>query len=298
MPGIPLLYGNMKRRDFISQSFIGISTMSTLSSFMNTMDELTPSEQIMPALFIGHGSPMNAIEQNEYNHSWAALGKKLPRPKAILTISAHWLTRDTRVTAMERPQTIHDFGGFPQALFDAQYPAPGSPDFAELTKKIVTKTSVQSDMEWGLDHGTWSFLLPMYPQADIPVYQLSLDYYKPMSYHYELACELRELRRKGVMIIGSGNIVHNLRVLNFSGKPYDWATEFDEKIKSYLVNKNHEGIIRYDQLGNAAKMSVPTPDHYLPLIYSIAQQENKEEVTFFNEKTEMGSVSMRSFVVQ
>ena len=272
--------------------------MSTIHSFIKAMDDLSPSEQRMPALFIGHGSPMNAIEKNEYHRSWAELGKHLPRPKAILTISAHWLTRDTRVTAMERPKTIHDFGGFPQALFDAQYPAPGSPDFAELTRTIITKTAVQSDFEWGLDHGTWSFLLPMYPQADIPVYQLSLDYYKPMQYHYELARELRELRKKGVMIIGSGNIVHNLGMLNFSGKAYDWALEFDASIKSFLQDQNHDGIIQYDQLGNAARLSVPTPDHYLPLIYAVAQQEKKETVSFFNEKTDMGSVSMRSFVIR
>lgn len=288
----------MKRRDFLSHSLLGISTMSTFSSFMNSMDDLTPSEQLMPALFIGHGSPMNAIEQNDYSHSWVELGKKLPRPKAILTISAHWLTRDTRVTAMARPKTIHDFGGFPKALFDAQYPAPGSPDFAALTKKIITKATIQDDYEWGLDHGTWSFLMPMYPQADIPVYQLSLDYYKPMQYHYELARELRALRKKGVMIIGSGNIVHNLRLLNFSGQTYDWATEFDQKIKTFLVDRNHHGIIQYDKLGNAAQMSVPTPDHYLPLIYTIAQQESNEQISFFNEKTDMGSVSMRSFVIK
>lgn len=272
--------------------------MGTLTSFMNSMDGLTPSEEIMPALFIGHGSPMNAIEQNDYTRRWAELGKKLPRPKAILTISAHWLTRDTRVTAMERPKTIHDFGGFPQALFDAQYPAPGSPDFAELTKKIVTKTSVHSDFEWGLDHGTWSFLLPMYPLADIPVFQLSLDYYKPMQYHYELAKELNELRKKGVMIIGSGNIVHNLGLLDFSGKTFDWATDFDEKIKLFLLDKNHDGIINYAKIGNAARLAVPTHDHYLPLIYAIAQQGKNEQISFFNEKTEMGSVSMRSFVVR
>jgi 4,5-DOPA dioxygenase extradiol len=271
--------------------------MSTLSSFMKAMDEL-PASDTMPALFIGHGSPMNAIEQNEYNRSWAELGTKLPKPKAILTISAHWLTQSTSVTAMERPKTIHDFGGFPQALFDQQYPAPGAQDFAELTKKLVTKTTVQGDFDWGLDHGTWSFLLPMYPQADIPVYQLSLDYYKPMKYHYELARQLQELRKKGVLIVGSGNIVHNLRMLNFSGKPYDWATEFDEKIKTFLVDQNHQGIIDYDKIGAAAKLAVPTHDHYLPLIYSIAQQEKNEQTLFFNEKTDMGSVSMRSFVIR
>jgi 4,5-DOPA dioxygenase extradiol len=257
-----------------------------------------PSEQKMPALFIGHGSPMNAIEQNEFHNRWIELGKQLPKPKAILTISAHWLTRGSFVTAMERPRTIHDFGGFPSELFAQQYPAPGSPEFADLTKKIVTQTEIQSDYEWGLDHGTWSFLLPMYPQADIPVYQLSIDYYQPMRHHYELAKELVELRSKGVMIIGSGNIVHNLRVINFSGNAgaYDWAVEFDEKIKAMIEDHNHQGIVEYEKIGASAKMAVPTPDHYLPLIYTIALQGKNESVKFFNEKTDLGSISMRSFV--
>lgn len=272
--------------------------MNTLGTFMNEMDNMKPAAEKMPVLFVGHGSPMNAIEQNEYHQSWATLGAQLPRPKAILTISAHWLTRDTRVTAMERPQTIHDFGGFPKALFDQQYPAPGAPHYAALTQQLITKTVVQSDYEWGLDHGTWSFLLPMYPQADIPVYQLSLDYYKPMRYHYELAQELAALRKKGVMIIGSGNIVHNLRMINFEGGAFDWAMEFDEKMKDYIANQNHDGIIEYEKLGPVAKLAVPTHDHYLPLIYAVALQEKNENVEFFNEKTDLGSVSMRSFVVR
>ena len=284
-----------EQKVFFNQLNLETSTMATLTSFMNEMDGIKPSEEKMPVLFIGHGSPMNAIEQNEYHNSWIELGKKLPRPKAILTISAHWLTRDTRVTAMERPKTIHDFGGFPKELFAQQYPAPGSPDFAELTKKLVTKTSVQSDFDWGLDHGTWSFLAPMYPQADIPVYQLSLDYYKPMQYHYELAKELAELRTKGVMVIGSGNIVHNLRMLNFSGQSYDWAIEFDQRMKEFIADQNHQAIVQYEKLGSIAKLAVPTHDHYLPLIYSIALHEKNEQVCFFNEKTDMGAVSMRSF---
>jgi 4,5-DOPA dioxygenase extradiol len=284
----------MHRRSFLAKSILGTS-MATLTAFMNEMDGIKPSEEKMPVLFIGHGSPMNAIEHNEYHNSWIDLGKSLPRPKAILTISAHWLTRDTRVTAMERPKTIHDFGGFPKELFEQQYPAPGAPDFAEFTKKIINKTSVQSDYEWGLDHGTWSFLAPMYPNADIPVYQLSLDYYKPLQYHYELAKELAELRSKGVMIIGSGNIVHNLRMLNFSGQSYDWAIDFDQKMKEFIHDQNHQGIIQYEKLGSIAKLAVPTIDHYLPLIYSIALQEKNETALFFNEETDMGSVSMRSF---
>lgn len=269
--------------------------MTKLNSFLTEMDELKPSDEKMPVLFIGHGSPMNAIERNEYHNSWIELGQKLPKPKAILTISAHWLTRDTRVTAMERPKTIHDFGGFPKELFAQQYPAPGAPDFAELTKKMITKASVQSDFDWGLDHGTWSFLLPMYPQADIPVYQLSLDYYKPMQYHYDLAKELLGLRKKGVMVIGSGNIVHNLQMLDVSGQTYDWAIEFDQRMKEFILDGNHDGIINYEKLGSISKLAVPTYEHYLPLIYSIALQEKNDHILFFNEKTDMGSVSMRSF---
>lgn len=268
-----------------------------MGSFMHEMSGMKPADEKMPVLFIGHGSPMNAIEQNEYHQSWIALGGKLPRPRAILTISAHWLTRDTRVTSMERPRTIHDFGGFPKELYAQQYPAPGAPNLAELTRQLITRTEVQPDYEWGLDHGTWSFLLPMYPQAEIPVFQLSLDYYKPMRYHYELAQELADLRRRGVMIIGSGNIVHNLRMINFEGSAFDWALEFDQKMKSFIADQDHESIIQYEKLGSLARLAVPTHDHYLPLIYAVALQERNEQAVFFNEKTDMGSISMRSFVI-
>lgn len=272
--------------------------MIRLNSFVTEMHGGKPSENKLPVLFIGHGSPMNAIEQNEYHNRWVKLGQELPKPKAILVISAHWLTRDTRVTTMERPQTIHDFGGFPKELFDQQYPAPGAPDYARLTQEMVKSVSVHADYEWGLDHGTWSFLLPMYPQADIPVYQLSLDYDKPMQYHYNLAKELAGLREKGVMIMGSGNIVHNLRMLNFSGPTYDWAIEFDQQIKGFIENQNHQSIINYSDLGAAAKLAVPTPDHFLPLLYIIALQEKNESVTFFNETTDLGSISMRSLIIR
>ena len=271
-----------------------------MSSFNSLLHSLQSSETIdgkAPFLFIGHGNPMNAIDRNEFRSTWEALGKKLPKPKAILTISAHWLTRGTHVTAMERPRTIHDFGGFPPELYEQQYPAPGAPEYAELTKKIVTIVPIQSDFQWGLDHGTWSFLLPMYPDADVPVYQLSLDYHKPMQFHYDLAKQLRHLREKGVMIIGSGNIVHNLRMVNFHNPiPYDWTIEFDEKLKQFISNGDHQGIIQYEKLGNIARLAVPTHDHYLPLIYSIAVQDKNEGITFFNEKTDAGSISMRSFV--
>ncbi len=251
----------------------------------------------MPVLFVGHGNPMNAIELNEYHRSWKKLGKDLPKPKAILCISAHWLTKGTWVTAMERPRTIHDFGGFPDELFAVKYPAPGSPEFAKETQKLIAKTKVQPDLEWGLDHGTWSVLLPMYPEAGIPVFQMSIDYSKPPQYHYELAKELSSLREKGVLIIGSGNIVHNLGMIDWSGKAYDWTIEFDSKIKDFIDGRDHQSIIHYEKLGKIAQLAVPTNDHYLPLLYSLALQEKNEYVSYFNEKYEMGSLSMRSLII-
>jgi 4,5-DOPA dioxygenase extradiol len=271
--------------------------MLSFNTFLKASEGAKPAEEKMPALFIGHGSPMNAIDDNEFHRSWSELGKNLPRPKAILCISAHWLTKGTKVTAMEQPRTIHDFGGFPESLYAQQYPAKGAKQFVEATQNMVKSTQVESDFEWGLDHGTWSVLLPMYPKADIPVFQLSLDYTKPASYHYELAKELKKLRQQGVLIIGSGNIVHNLGMLDFSGKTFDWAIEFDEKIKELILNKNHKPLINYQSLGKAAQYAVPSNDHYLPLLYTLALQEEKDELSFFNEKTQMGSVSMRSLII-
>lgn len=278
---------------------MGTGALFSLSSFMNEMDGAKQQDVKMPVLFVGHGNPMNAITQNEFSASWKKLGDSLPKPKAILCVSAHWLTSGTKVTAMEKPQTIHDFGGFPDELFAAQYPAAGSPSLAEETKKLITKTKVEKDLEWGLDHGTWSVLLPMYPKADIPVFQLSIDYAKPPQYHYDLAKELAELRKKGVLIIGSGNIVHNLGMVNFRNPTikYDWATEFDTKIKDYIKNGDHQSVIDYNKLGKAAQMSVPTNDHYLPLLYSLALQEKNEAVTFFNDKSDLGAVTMTSLKI-
>ena len=284
----------MERRDFIIKSALGATAMVTLNSFMKSFSDEKPAEEKMPVLFVGHGNPMNAIEKNEYHNKWEEMGKTLPQPKAILVVSAHWLTNGTKVTAMEKPKTIHDFGGFPQELFAQQYPAKGSPEFAKETQSLITKTKVESDLEWGLDHGTWSVLLPMYPKADIPVFQLSIDYSKGTQYHYDLAKELAALRKKGVLIIGSGNIVHNLGMVNWNGKPYDWAIEFDEKTKNYIDKEDHNSIINYDKLGNIAKLSVPTNDHYLPLLYSLALQEKGEKISYFNEKIDLGSASMRS----
>ena len=268
--------------------------MVTLNSFMKSFSGEKPADEKMPVLFVGHGNPMNAIEKNEYHNTWTEMGKALPKPKSILVVSAHWLTKGTKVTAMEKPQTIHDFGGFPDELFAQQYPANGSPEFARETQALITKTKVQSDMDWGLDHGTWSVLLPMYPNADIPVFQLSIDYSQPPQYHYDLAKELAALRKKGVLIIGSGNIVHNLGMIDWGGKAYDWAIEFDEKIKKFIDSGDHSSIINYQNMGKVAQLAVPTNDHYLPLLYSLALQKKSDTLSYFNAKCEMGSVSMRS----
>jgi 4,5-DOPA dioxygenase extradiol len=285
----------MDRSEFIKKLALLPLTAAAmkLSEFSKITEGLISTEK-MPALFIGHGSPMNAIEDNEFSRSWKKLGSDLPHPRAILCISAHWLTKGTKVTAASKPETIHDFGGFPDKLFAQQYPAPGSPEFAEETIKTVTSVSIEKDHEWGLDHGTWSVLLPMYPKADIPVFQLSLDYSKPPVYHYQLAKELAVLRRKGVLIIGSGNIVHNLGMINWNGGAYDWAKQFDEEVKKRVLSKEHNDLIHYENLGRAAQLSIPTNDHYLPLLYILAMQDNKDEVSFFNENVDLGSVSMRS----
>lgn len=271
--------------------------MSNLRDAQTQLTESLPKSDIMPVLFIGHGNPMNAIEDNEHSRSWKNIASTLPKPRAILCISAHWETKGTFVTAMEKPRTIHDFGGFPQALFDAQYPAPGAPELAKETAMNITKASVGLDSSWGLDHGAWSVLLPMFPEADIPVLQLSLDFSKPPNYHYELAKELATLRERGVLIIGSGNIVHNLRMIQWGGGKYDWAEEFDSKVKQYIDSGNHQPLIEYEQLGNAAKLSVPTNEHYLPMLYVLALA-NTGIPTYFNDTVELGSISMRSFIVQ
>ena len=293
----------MHRRTLLKASGLAaiaqISGMSTLSALEALGHSLAPSER-MPVLFIGHGSPMNAIADNAYSQSWKALGKKLQRPQAILSVSAHWLTKGTKVASMSKPKTIHDFGGFPKALFDAEYPAPGSPDFAKLTKELVTYSHVQTDESWGLDHGTWSVLLPMYPAADIPVFQLSLDYDQPPTYHYEIGKQLSKLRDKGVLIIGSGNLVHNLRAIDWSGgnKVYDWAREFDSKFTGWMDKGDHASILDYQKiLGNTATMAHPSYDHLLPLFYILGLQQKNEQITYFNEQFDMASISMKSMVI-
>jgi 4,5-DOPA dioxygenase extradiol len=251
------------------------------------------SGETMPVVFAGHGSPMNAIEDNEYSRAWEALGKALPKPKAILCISAHWETPGTLLTAMDRPRTIHDFGGFPRQLYEIEYPAPGSPALCSLVQSLVTRNSVNLDLRWGLDHGTWSVLRRMFPQADIPVVQLSLDRTQAPEFHYALGNELAALRKRGVLVIGSGNIVHNLGMAVYEEGAYDWAVEFDQTVKQLILAGNHAPLIHYSELGRAARLSIPTNEHYLPLLYVLATQEQGEEVRWFNERVTMGSVSMR-----
>ena len=258
----------------------------------------------MPVLFLGHGSPMNAIEDNEYRRSWQALGtqfgKQLPQPQLILCISAHWLTQGWWLTSMDKPKTIHDFGGFPQELFDQQYPAPGAPAAAQEISRAITQPPVGLDKDgWGLDHGTWSVLKPMFPQANIPVLQLSMDYARPPSEHYALGQQLKGLRERGVLIVGSGNIVHNLRATRRGTPPdqaYDWAVEFDGKVAAQMEKGDLAGLADFQRLGSVAQLAHPTHDHYLPLLYAAGAADPKEPLRFFNGSYQSASISMRSAI--
>lgn len=288
----------MKRLDFIKMIGGGLA-MASLHPFYNWTKSLNEEDQKHPVLFIGHGSPMNGIEDNEFSQTWAKFGREIPKPKAVLVISAHWLTKGTHITAMLNPKTIHDFGGFPQELFDVQYPAPGSPTLALETSNLITSTKVELDHDWGLDHGTWTVVRHMYPDADIPVLQLSIDYSKPPQYHFDLAKQLASLRKKGVLIIGSGNMVHNLRMvawdkLNESNYGYDWAIEMNSVFKEKINNGDFKALIEYDKLNAAAKLAVPTPDHYYPLLYAMALQDSKDDINIFNDKMVGGSLNMTS----
>ena len=303
----------------------------------------------MPAVFFGHGSPMNTLEYNRYTDAWRRLGEILPEPKAILAVSAHWMTRGTAVTAMDRPRTIHDFGGFPQELFEFQYPAPGSPHLAARVRELIAPINVQQDQSWGLDHGTWSVLAHVFPKANVPVVQLSLDAGQPPRYHYELGARLAPLRDEGVLIIGSGNVVHNLVRIQWAvdAKPYDWAARFNETVRTHLAAREHRALIdvasfgetanatslsrgprldpigetanatsyitgrtseasrasfslrgpRLDPIGDDARLSVPTSEHYLPLLYILAQQVQGEALSLPVDEIEYGSIGMLSVAV-
>jgi 4,5-DOPA dioxygenase extradiol len=260
------------------------------------------SSQKMPVLFLGHGNPMNAIEENQFVEGFRTIAKEIEKPQAILCISAHWETNGTYVTAMEHPKTIHDFGGFPKALFEVQYPAPGNPSLASTISENILKTHIELDHHWGLDHGAWSVIKHLYPNADVPVLQLSLNYVKTPQFHYELAKELAFLREKGVLIIGSGNMVHNLRKVawNKLHEPeygYDWALEANERMKDLISKNDHQSLINFTKLGEAFKLAIPTPEHYLPLLYTLALQNEEDTLHFFNDKTIGGSLSMTSLML-
>ena len=253
----------------------------------------------MPVLFVGHGSPMNGIQDTEFSRRWTKIATEIPVPAAVLVVSAHWFTNGTKITAMQFPKTIHDFGGFPQELYDVQYPAPGNPLLAEETVNLVHSAKVELDHDWGLDHGAWTIIRHMYPKADIPVLQLSIDYTKGPQYHYDLAKELYSLRKKGVLIIGSGNMVHNLRMvawdrLNDDSYAYDWAAEMNMKFKQLIAGGNHQPLINYSSMGKEALLSIPTPEHYLPLMYTLGLKGGNEKVSFFNDKAVGGSLTMTS----
>ncbi len=255
----------------------------------------------MPVLFIGHGSPMNAIEQNEFAEGWERIAREIPEPAAVLVVSAHWLTRGTHITAMEKPKTIHDFGGFPQALFDVQYPAPGDPEIAIQTIELIKQTTVHADHDWGLDHGAWSVVKQMFPKANIPVLQLSIDYHQSPQYHYNLASELYELRKKGILIIGSGNMVHNLRMLSIQNMNdfnaefgFDWALEMNDVFKKKINAADHQSLINFRDLHSASHLAIPTPDHYYPLLYAAGAAGKNADPFIFNDKAVAGSLTMTS----
>jgi 4,5-DOPA dioxygenase extradiol len=293
----------MDRKAFLK--FLGLTPflygMTNLNELYNQSQSLSNTER-MPVLFLGHGSPMNAIEENQFVKGFRNIAKTLPTPNAIICISAHWYTNGTKVTAMEMPKTIHDFGGFPKELFDVQYTAKGSPSLANETKQLLLPNVIELDEKWGLDHGAWSVIKHLYPYANIPVIELSIDYTKPGQYHYELAQKLQSLRNKGILIIGSGNIIHNLRMIDFANGDkddygYDWAIESRETINKYLLNGDFQPLINFEKLGRAFQLAIPTPEHYLPLIYSLGLKQKDETISLFNDKLLAGSLSMTSLKI-
>ncbi|GAB4021114.1 4,5-DOPA-extradiol-dioxygenase [Spirosoma koreense] len=273
--------------------------MNSLADFKRFTNDLTEQGPLMPVLFVGHGSPMNGIEDNEFSRRWKQMAQEIPTPTAVLVISAHWFTRGTKITAMDFPETIHDFGGFPRALFEVQYPAPGNPALAKETASLLHSAHVELNHDWGLDHGTWTIVRHMYPEATIPVLQLSIDYTKGPQYHYDLAHELYALRRKGVLIIGSGNMVHNLRMVAWDKMDvpdfgYDWTHALNDRFKQLISDGDTKPLIHYDLLGRDAALAIPTPEHYLPLLYSLGLKGSTDAVSFFNDRAVAGSLTMTS----
>jgi 4,5-DOPA dioxygenase extradiol len=289
----------MQRKQFLKSAVTGVLGMTTLSAFNRFTGDLKEQDLLMPVLFIGHGSPMNGIEDNVFSRKWSEIAKSIPTPRAVVVISAHWLTEGTKITAMDTPKTIHDFGGFPKELYAVQYNAPGSPALAKETASLISSTKVEMDHDWGLDHGAWTVIRHMYPDAHIPVLQLSIDYTKGPQYHYDLAKELYGLRKKGVLIVGSGNMVHNLRMVAWDKLDreefgYDWAIGMNVKFKDLISNGDVNRLVNYQSLGKEALLAIPTPEHYWPLLYTLGLKNSREESIFFNDKVVGGSLTMTS----
>ncbi len=286
----------MKRQEFLK--IVALSPLAACApKIMENLNAL-PKTNIMPAIFMGHGSPMNAIEENKFVQGFRAQVASIPKPAAILCVSAHWETRGSQITAMEKPRTIHDFGGFPPALYQVQYPAPGSPNIAAQTQQLIASTPIISNMDWGLDHGCWSVVKHLYPNADVPVLQLSLDINKTPAQHYALAQELAVLRQRGVLIIGSGNMVHHLGLVAWDkvnqNYAYDWALEANHFFKTHIINAHHTPLLNYQSQGKAVNTAIPSPEHFLPLLYVLALQQKNEEAILFNDEALGGSLSMTS----
>lgn len=253
----------------------------------------------MPALFVGHGSPMNAIEDNQYTGTWRNIAETIPKPEAILSVSAHWFTKGTHIMNEEVPRTIYDMYGFPKELYEVTYKTAGSPDFAKISKNLISKET-KFDNSWGIDHGTWSVLVHMYPDRDIPVFQISIDADAPPEEHFKVGKELRTLREQGILIFGTGNVVHNLRLLdwNKANKGFDWAYEFDEYIYKNIMSKNHENILNFNELGNISRLAVPVPDHFYPLLYTLGASYEDDKISVYNKSCEMGSLSMTAYLFE
>jgi 4,5-DOPA dioxygenase extradiol len=286
---------HMQRREALQLLALGATSLAMNLPDLKKLTDDLPASEIQPALFIGHGNPMNVLYDNSFTQALTKIGTTLAKPKAILVVSAHWLTRGTFVATNSNPKTIYDYGGFPPEMYQIIYPAKGSPESAKLVQEEVKKTIVAADAAMGMDHGAWTILKHIYPDASVPVFELSIDFYQSPRWHYELAQELKALRKKGILIIGSGNIVHNLRRANFNddAKVDDWAVEFDEIIKSKIISRDHAAIIDYNSLGKSAAIAVPTNDHYLPLLYTLGLQEKEEEASFLFEGFQNANVSMR-----
>ena len=288
----------MNRRNFIkSTSLAAIGSTGLTLHELHSITSRFGKSSLMPAIFIGHGTPMNALNDNAFTQSLTKLGKDLPKPNAIAVISAHWLTDKTFVSVNPAPKTIYDFDGFPDALYKVKYEPNGHPELAREVKGLASKMPIHEDIGMGLDHGAWTVLKHIYPKADIPVFQISIDYYKPPQFHFELGHLLKKLREKGVLIIGSGNIVHNLGTIKPEGAAYAWAIEFDGIVKVHLDKGDYMSLVNYQKFGKAAQMSIPTHDHYTPMLYTLGLSNKNEHITYLHEGLELGSISMRSFMI-